>query len=64
MTPNYLAFAGVAEFARQWLFVGRTAVYQSGSGVHDLSLSIGGNAGHSSGWSVRVDEGRNAGTRR
>lgn len=63
MTLNDLAFAGVAEFARQWLLVRRTAEYQPGTGVHDLSLSIGGSAGHSSGWSVRVDEGRDAGTR-
>lgn len=64
MTLNDLAFAGVAEFARQWVLVGRAAEYQPGSGVHDLSLSIGGSAGHSSRWSVRVDEGREVGKRR
>lgn len=64
MTLNDLAFAGVAEFARQWLLVGRAAEYQPGSGVHDLVLSVGGSAGHSSGWSVRVDEGREVGKRR
>ncbi len=64
MTLNDLAFAGIAEFARQWLLVGRAAEYRPGSGVHDLALSVGGSAGHSSGWSVRVDEGRDAGTRR
>ncbi len=59
-----LAYSGIAEFARQWLLVGRTAEYEPGSGVHDLSLSIGGSAGHSSRWSVRIDEGREVGKRR
>jgi len=59
-----LRFVRIGEFARQWLLVGRTAEYEPGSGVHDLILSIGGSAGHSSGWSVRVDEGRDAENRR
>lgn len=59
-----LAFAGIGEFARQWLLVGRAAEYEPGSGTHDLILSIGGSAGHSSGWLVHVDEGRDAENRR
>jgi replicative DNA helicase len=64
VTLGDLAFAGIGEFARQWLLVGRAAEFRPGSGVHELSLSVGGSAGHSSRWSVRVGEGREVGNRR
>jgi RecA-family ATPase len=52
-----LAFTGPAEAARQWLLLARSEPYDSGSGRHDLVMAVGGSAGHSSNWSLRVDEG-------
>lgn len=51
-----LAFAGVAEFVRQWILISRRDPY-AGDGVHKLWLSIGGSAGHSFLGHLDVEEG-------
>ncbi len=52
------AFAGTAEYLRQWVCLGRRSAYQPDSGRHELWVSIGGSAGQSGLYAVDVDEGR------
>ena len=56
MELSNIAFAGFAEFARQWLLLSRAEPYR-GDGEHQLLLNAGGSCGQGGLYAVHVSEG-------
>lgn len=52
-----MAFAGITEFARQWVMLSRASEYAPRTSDHDLLMSVGGSSGQSGVWRVHVHEG-------
>lgn len=53
-----LSWAGLSEFASQWIMVGRREPYDPSSpGSHRMVLEVGGRQGQSGAWAVDVEEG-------
>jgi hypothetical protein len=52
-----LAYAGIAEFARQWLLLSRHEPFDPETGESRLLLNLGGSAGHAGLYSIEVTEG-------
>ena len=52
-----LAFAGIGEFVRQWVLLGRREPFQPDVGQHRLVMTTGGSGGHAGWWDLTVEEG-------
>src|SRR5262249_25544613 len=64
VTPGYLpclndiAFAGIAEFTRQWFLINHRVAFDPQTGTFKLVVSYGGSAGHTGSLGVDIYEGR------
>jgi hypothetical protein len=56
MELQHLAYSGLEQFARQYVFINRRSAYEN-DGRHELWYRYGGSAGHSGLYAVSIDEG-------
>lgn len=56
MELQHLAYSGLEQFARQYVFLNRREAYKN-DGTHSLWYRYGGSAGHSGLYAVTIDEG-------
>jgi hypothetical protein len=56
MELQHLAYSGIEQFARQFIFLNRREPYAN-DGEHDIWMRAGGSAGHGGLWAVHISEG-------
>lgn len=57
-TLDDISYAGFREFFRQWILLSRRSQYETGAGIHELRVDVGGSARHSWCAALTIDEGR------
>jgi hypothetical protein len=57
MSIQHLSYAGLSQFARQWLLVNHRVPFNPVTGRSSLVVNVGGSAGHSGAYQVDVTEG-------
>lgn len=58
MELDDLAFAGIGQFARQWMLLSRREKYEPDTGMHRMNFVYGGSAGHGGQLHLDINTGR------